>query len=263
MVTAQKITLGTEVDVLGKDLAFEVHNSTDKVQNVAVAAMKPSAAGLVTWEKGYDEIPDAAWCKLDKTELEVPAKSIGKFKLKLTVPDKPEYFNRKWMVGVTCRSAQEKGKGSGISLVMVSRLGLETLANAKVDGANATALALIPAVLNKENVKPGDTYEAVLKLRSNAADEMTLNFRRITEVESDPEKHERYFSDGMENVIDATWLEKLGAVTLKAGETKEIKVSINVPKNAAGGKSYEELLFIESHGGKRLDFVRIRSSIAK
>ena len=41
-----------------------------------------------------------------------------------------------------------------------------------------------------------------------------------------------------------------------------MKIKVNVPKDAAPDKVYEELLFLEDEA-KRFEFVRVRTAIAK
>ena len=133
--------------------------------------MLPQSSGIAGWEKGYEPIPDASWCRLEKEEVEVPANGTAKVKAFVNLPDKPENYNRKFMVAVICETIPPKGsKGAGINLRMVSRWGIETVAKDDVDGKGAGRIGLIPSVLRKDNVQPGSSYEVSVKFRNNSAE---------------------------------------------------------------------------------------------
>ncbi|MCY3022070.1 MAG: hypothetical protein NTW87_23910 [Planctomycetota bacterium] len=259
MILVENIQPGApEVDVFGKtDLAFEVHNGTNKAHTFSVAVIKPRAA-IASWEIGYEEIPDPSWCRLDKAELDLPAQTDGKVKLFIKVPDKPEYYNRKWMALVVCRPG--KPTPGSVGLQVGARVQIETLAKADTDGVGAGPLALAPSVVRLE-AKPGDSVEPVVKFRNNTAKEHTYTLLRLDEAEKDAAKHERYFGPGCVQVIKPSWLTPDGtSFALKPGETKELKIKVSVPKNAEPGKRYEELLFLKDEAGG-VDFLRVRTEI--
>src|SRR4029077_1006902 len=107
---------------------------------------------------GYESIPDTSMLRLDKKELDVDAKSKGIVKLFITVPDKPENYNRKWMAVVACAPGAATTSGSSVGLMVASRVQIETTCKDTVDGANAGDVALIPSSWMMSDAKPGDSW---------------------------------------------------------------------------------------------------------
>src|SRR5258708_4254319 len=75
MILVENVVPGDGVSVgnAAGGVGFEVSNGTAQPQIFTLAALKPRDA-IGKWEMGYEEIPDASWLSLDKTEVEVPAK---------------------------------------------------------------------------------------------------------------------------------------------------------------------------------------------
>ena len=115
-----------EVDVSKTSgFTFSVENGTSEAHTFSVTT-RTAKATLSSWEMGYESIPDLSWLRLDKSEVEVPAKSSGKVNLFINVPNKPEFFNRKWMAVVACTPGKTDPKGSSVGLIVASRVQIET-----------------------------------------------------------------------------------------------------------------------------------------
>ena len=122
----QNIPPGQSVDVRKlSGVVFTVVNSSDKEELYSLVCKKPSQGGLVDWEAGYEEIARHDWCKLEKEEFTVAAKSKSEIGLIIEIPDKPEYFNCKWVLAVVLTSGGNKGIGVG--LAVAARVQIETL----------------------------------------------------------------------------------------------------------------------------------------
>jgi len=264
MLAASNIVPGRELKGRESGLFFEVHNEeNDKPVSVMVKLLKLRDLSIAAWEKGYEEIPDASWCKLESDEVEIPAKAAGKVHVSVNVPDKPEHYNRKWILAIACRAKprDKEGGSAGIGIQLVCRLGIETLGKRDTDGANAGETALLPSFLAYSDAIPGETFEDTVKLRNNGAAERKFEAKKLADIETDPERHERYFGACVP-VLKNSWLGAVKAFSVKPNETAELKLSITVPKDAEPGKTYEELLFLRDDK-ERLQFVRIRTQIAK
>ena len=111
---------------LGKArVVFTITNNSRQDTNYALVCRKPSHAGLWSWEHGFAEIPDPAWFKLDKENFAVPAKSALQVGLTIRVPNKPECFNRKWMLAVVLTA--ERFSRMGLGLSVAARVQIETV----------------------------------------------------------------------------------------------------------------------------------------
>jgi len=260
MMLVENVQPGAEeVDVFGKtDMAFVVHNGTSKPQVFTIASIKPRTA-ISKWEMGYEEIPDATWCRLDKNEIELPAHTDGKVRMFIKVPDKAEYYNRKWMGGVVCRPG--KAGAGAVGLQVLARVQMETLANKDADGEVPGAVALVPSIVRLE-AKPGDGTKCAVKIRNNTGKELNYTVLSLNEAEKDAAKHARYFGSGCVKVVEPSWLKaEDSTLSLKPGKKKELKVKVAVPKNAEQGKTYENLLFLKDEAAG-FEFVRVRTTIS-
>jgi hypothetical protein len=265
MVLVENIKPGDgEIDLAGKTgFTFEVVNDTNEKQVFNVTS-RTAKSTVSSWELGYESIPDPTWLILEKKEIEVDAKSKGKVKMTLKVPDKPEYYNRKWMGIVACApGAAKTDGGSSVGLVVASRVQIETLSRDDVEPTGGD-LGLVPASWMMSDAKAGDSWRKVFKIRNNTKDEHVYTVKRIDEVEKDAGRHARYYGQNFIAVEKEPW----GAVkdadktfTLKAGETKVLSVMTTVGKDAKAGKFYEELLFLQDDKGG-VNFVRLRTETA-
>jgi hypothetical protein len=265
VVVVGNVPPGKEVPAFpDADAGIRIENETDSPISVVLCVKRPRTGGVLRWEKGYEEIPDASWLRLEKTELDVPAKSIGLVKLFANVPDTPENYNRKWMAAVVCapKPKEQKGGSTGIGFQIASRVGIETLPRTDVNGAEAGGLALVPSLLAYDGCIPGETFAASVKIRNNDKADHKLVVQQLEVVETDAEKQLRYFRGGSTPLIKDSWVAPIEGFTLKAGETRELKLSITIPKNAAAEKLYEQIVFLKDDT-ERYDFVRLRMRIAK
>jgi hypothetical protein len=260
MTTIGNIPLGKEVD---PNMEFEIQNGSKKPRNVRLLVLRPQDSGIARWERGYTAIPDAAWCRLEKQELEIAPESSVKVKAFIKVPDKPEYYNRKFMIAIACEGVPPKNQGSaGINLRLVSRLGIETATNVDVSGEGAGEIALIPSILRENDILPGKEYTTKIKIRNNTAEARTYTPKRLIDIEPDAEKQARYYGPGREAVMTTTWLKPLAPIAIEPGKTVEVKLVVTVPKEVPLGKVYEEVLFLEDDK-KNLEFIRVRTAVDK
>jgi len=258
---------GGEQDVFGKgEMTFVIYNHSADAGWYHLTAMSPGTDPK-QWEKGYEAIPDASWCRLDHDEIEVPAKTNQKIRLFINIPSKPEYFNRKWMLLVTCapgKKAKVVGS-SAIGLQVASRVMIETVSKSDGDPKMAGALGIVPTQVSS-SATPGAELEHTVKISNNTKEDRKFNILRIYEIEKEADKHERYFGKDiinnkeLEHVVKPSWLGSDPAIELKAGETKELTLKLTVPSTATPGKSYEELIFLQDDKGL-VNFLRVRTQI--
>ena len=250
-----------EQDVFGSSEAvFTIYNKDEGGGWYHLNVVSPPASDKKQWEIGYETLPDASWCRLDKPEVEVQGKSNAKIKLFVKIPDKPEYYNRKFMAYVTC--APGKASVPGVGLQVASRVQLETLSKPDLDGDKAGSVAIAPAIMQSGAI-PGAELDLSFKIRNNTAGERSYKVLRMDEVESDTKKHERYYGKGCTAVISPSWLKpKELNFKLKPGESKELVIDQTVPKDAVPKKKYEELVFIQDDAGN-VNFTRVRTDITE
>lgn len=244
LFSVQRIPPGKAVDIaaLGGP-RFTIPNKGKQEQTYTLTCQSPSPSALAGWERGYEAIPDASWCTLESEEITVPAGGEKQIGMTINIPDRPENYNRKWLVGVVLKPGGKKGIGVG--LAVAARVQIETTVSSDA-GHWGGPLALLPGLVALSG-RPGETVHGSTRLRNTGAKEMPCRFDRLVNLYPDPYKHPRYTSNGWKGIVTETWLEDLGApFTLAPAAERSIDLVGHIPKDAAAGTRWEELVFIRS-----------------
>jgi hypothetical protein len=263
----QDVPPGQEVNLhtLG-GVVFTVVNDSDQEQSYALVCRRPSQAGVVEWEKGYEEIPDPAWCKLEEASFTVPARGEKKTGLVINIPDKPENYNRKFVLAVMLSAvSSDQAAAFGVGLAVTARVEIETT----VDPRPATGggpIGTVPGALTVTG-NPGAAVTGTVQLRNNTGRWLKAMIERLPEVYADPEKQMRYFSHGFTAQTGAPWLvPKTPAFALKVGETSTLEFAGTIPATATPGQKYEELAFVRirtDEGKESRALVRLRFQVTE
>ena len=256
IVLAENIKPGApESDIFGKgDFTFVIYNHDKESGWYNLGLEKPTD----TKELPYPPIPDPSWCRLDVSELEVKGETNAKVHLLIKVPDKPEYYNRKWTVLVVCAPGRkQKDDKPAVGLRVASRVLIETVSKVEGDPAEP-AVALWPTVLQSGAI-PSAFIDETVKVKNNTDAERTYTTKRMDEYEKDAEKFERYYSRGFSAIVKTPWIKSEATFKLKPGEIKDLKVDIKVP-DATGKGNYEELLFVQDDKGN-VNFLRVQVDV--
>ncbi|MGD0092298.1 MAG: hypothetical protein ABSE73_20470 [Planctomycetota bacterium] len=240
----QNVVPGQPVDVKKTSgVVYTINNTSDTESALSLTCKKPIEGGVVAWEWGYDEIPDASWCKLEKEEITVPPKSKIEVGLTIAIPDKPEYYNCKWIVAVVLKPG--KTAGPGVGLAVAARVQIETALNNDPKSGGAVALAAIPCLLPIEG-KPGGAAERTVLIKNNTDRTLECATQRLEDCFQEGEsRYPRYTSPGYQALEKESWLkEKEQKFSLKPGEQHEYKLKARIPEAAKPGEKREELVFI-------------------
>ncbi|MCY3022444.1 MAG: hypothetical protein NTW87_25980 [Planctomycetota bacterium] len=242
--TVQNVVPGQSVDLRKTaGLVYTIGNTSDTEGTYSLVCQRPVEGGVLNWESGYDEIPDASWCKLEKEEVVVPAKSKAEVGLTITVPAKPEYHNCKWVAAVVLKAS--KTAGIGVGLAVAARVRIETAPSDDPGTGGAVSMAAIPCVLPVE-AKPGSMFERCVLLRNNTERTLECVTQRLEDCYPEGEsRYPRYTTSGYQALDKVTWLkDKEQKFTLKPGERREYKMKGQIPESAKPGEKREELVFI-------------------
>lgn len=257
----QGITPGQPVDLAAvAGFHFEVPNSDPVETTYNIASSKPIEGGMLNWEVGYEEIPDPAWCQLDKRVFTIPAKGTAQIGLTIDIPDRPECYNRRFVVAIVLRPGSDPGIGVGLALA--ARIMIETAPDPERGG---NALATIPATISAQGV-PGETVKATTRVANRTGAHLRLQPRLIADLVSDPAKHGRFASQDCRFVTTPSWLiPGFQAVVLADAASALYSVEARIPETAVPGTRYEELAFLASEGGAEspsvVTFVRFQIQV--
>lgn len=241
----QNVPLGKPLDVKkSSGVSFFVDNDSAEEQVCVIKSARPSQAGLADWEQGYDEVPDVTWFRLDKESLNVPAKSKAEVGLTIEIPDKPEYYNCKWVLAVVLASGNKNGIGVG--LAVAARVQIETLQSMDKNSGNGATLATVPGAIDITG-RPGAAFKESVQLQNNSDKVLHCIPERLLQVYPDAYKHSRYTSGGFNAIIEETWLNTVvDPFTLKPGKKKDVSIRGKIPITAMPGERWEELVFIRA-----------------
>jgi hypothetical protein len=262
MFMVQAVPPGREVNLrkLGGVL-FTVTNRSDHAMDYTLSCHRPKEGGLPTWEQGYEEIPNAAWCYLEETTITVPAKSEKQVGLIINIPDEPENYNRKFMLAVILNTG--KVGNTSVGLAVACRVQIETAINDHLDSSTAAPLAVVPGTITLSG-KPGATVSGSVLVRNNTSGRIDATVVRLPQVYADPMKHPRYDSNGFQPQKEPWLAPQTAAFPLAAGGGTLLSFTGTIPATAEVGKKYEELAFIRAtmpDGKELMTFVRLHCQV--
>jgi hypothetical protein len=264
MLMVQAVPPGQEVDLhkLGGTL-FTIYNRSDKDQDYNLTCSSPSKGGVTEWEKGYEEIPDAGWCRVEEAVFTIPAKSEKQVGLIIRIPDAPENYNRKFMLAVVLKSG--RNVGTSVGLAVASRVQIETAVKGQLAESGGGAIALAPGTISIAG-KPGGAVSGTVQVRNNTGQRLEAQIERLPQVYADPAKHARYGSAGRQLQLAEPWLApRAPGLAIDPGGVFSLEFSGAIPAAAVPGQRYEELAFINARladGTPLMTFVRLQVDLA-
>jgi hypothetical protein len=92
----QDIPLGREVDLkTERKASLKIINQADEGVHLKVRSV-PQDPNILP-QSGYEYAPDPTWLQVAPQDVKLEGNSIREIKLKVTVPDKPQYHGKKYM----------------------------------------------------------------------------------------------------------------------------------------------------------------------
>jgi hypothetical protein len=242
LALVQHVPLGKEIPL---SINCTVINKTDEDRSFTLELNRPGGVWGKDWEAGYEAWPDLNWCRLEKSAIEVKAQSEQKVEIFVTIPDKPEYYNRKWVVMVYCRATTPNEIGAGLAIA--SRVMLETAPNEKLDGVDQGQLAIVPAIMNITG-EAGEKGSVAVKIRNNSGLRLGCQCERLVNVYQKDYKYARYTSPGFTALVKESWTTPAKDMfALESEALSDLTVNVEIPADAQPGK-YEELVFVRGNG---------------
>jgi hypothetical protein len=267
----QNIPPGQEVTLGTFNLFIYGHNDGDEDQTFSFEPQQPNGTWGRDWEAGYEPFPDLSWCHMVETLVDCKPKEKAAGNLVLNIPDRPENYNRKWVLCVLVKKQNRQRAIIGAGLAVAVRLMIETTVKDDVDGVAAGPLAFVPGTITLEG-KPGQKVEFEVKLRNNSGARMTCQAERLNQIYSKPHKYARYTTTGYEALMADSWLTPVTPLfTLESEAKVDFKLAATIPETVDASKKYEELVFIRgtgpingddgNEGMAAMTFVRVRFHI--
>ena len=243
MALAQQVPLGThDVELAG--LSYRVENRGVTELPMTIAILPPAQAGTVRWELGYEPIPDPKWITVVNAGGDTLAAGEARdFRVRVQIPNEPQWANRRFVACVTARPGRGAGIGAGLNLA--ARLLIETASSDNAAGSTQ-ALATAPSSV-RLSMRPSDSSEATVLIRraltsTEPADDATFTWKRLSEVEPEAVRRDRYRTPGTaEAPSDMVSVSLVGEAPIGAWQV--LRLALHAPTRS-DATSFEELLVV-------------------
>lgn len=235
---------------------FHVINYTTHAGDYVVTSAIPGPAeNMHSFEAGYETPPTAAWFTLDKRVVHLGPKEQADVDLKFDIPDKPEFYNRFWIVYVEVTPATPSGQVVGTSLKLRARVMLET----KVKIGIGEALSLTgpigrdPGTMTMAATGADNTWKGSTRVRNNTAQAATYDILPLDQVTPDAAKRVRYFSNP-EFATRMIWnCPTETSITLAPGEERDVIFTAQPNQAITADKTIEEVVLIARRAAPGID----------
>jgi hypothetical protein len=267
------VGLGVPVSLVEKGQPISISNGSGQDRRFSLILIDFSK-GKDSWEIGYEPMP-LEWVDLPESEALIPGRGEKKFDLRITIPDRLEFFNRKFVFGVAAQGVSNGScKGPSIALRVMARILVETLARQE-EGDERGMASVSPSAIRFDDLERGQEVSHIFRFRNKAAMGRALMPKPIAfyysplsaetpeQAKRFQESMGRYFRAGHLQLTETTWVTQPERIPLEEGKMGEIKVTFRVPKDAQPGKTYETLVFFDDLFALHPDDVKDWNSLVR
>lgn len=253
----QKVKPGETYDISEvSGVTLNITNKDNDPHTYIISVHRPSTVAARKWTRGYLEIPDPSFFRLEKDEVRIAANETAKVRMFIEIPDEERYYNQHWSVSLYVRVKAEPGQM--VALAAAPRFEIETVAKGGIKKRPDGLIAFEPHLIEIENLVPGSMKEAKVRLYNN--DQKRHNYNIIPMIfVKNTEKGQIRLSPGYTWIPDLKWL-KLKKKKLNVGPEGVVYISfsVKVPENPIHfNQNWEAILFCEPDEGLS-GFIRVR-----
>ena len=247
---------------VGKRFQFrapvQIYNEKDEAATFIMDVIKPSTIKS-TWLKGYQEIPETTWYSFEDIHVKIPGHSVANVLMYINVPKNQTYYNQHWVVTLSIREKTSNGRGS--ARYAYPQVYLETEMKKWLKKRPHGRIGVVPSFVQLTELKFGENKgkgQITIYNNDSAAHTYTLT---PTGEHAYRKKEVGFVSDGFSLLTHTEWLKLRKRVTIAAGETRVVKIDVELPEDDSLHKqNFESILFIEDEAGNAV-FTRIRLEI--
>ena len=246
-ILIQNIPVGKQFDFFDEQgLTIKIYNTDDYPKRYLLSPNRPGE--MNTTVTGYFDIFDPSWFSLDTNSVIVPPKDTAEIGMRVHIPDNPSWYNRHWLVGIDV-SEDTTGKAlPGQAIIMGAYLlyRLETEPSDEVVPETiGEEIITVPSVLDFGKVRHGEKYQKTMTVYQKVEPTMHMEIHPL-DPESDVAKLTILINQPYQRVKDPDWFSYKKRLSVRNGEGKELKITLNVPENAGEvGRYYEEILLLD------------------
>lgn len=234
------LPLGKSTDLAAVGLPVQVENRSTEELRLALVVAPPIQAGMSSWERGYEAIPDPTWLQLTPDHIVLPPRTYMQIVPTISIPDRPELANRRFLVTFTLSAGGPGAAQVGAGLALCGRMQFETQVSVEPVANAGSPLSFAPSASLQPGA-PNATTTHVVKLRNNQAVSQKWELRPLERTIPISERQPRYYAAVPGHVMGWSVADIAGG-ELAPGQEIDIRFTTNVPANAGAGVS-EEIWF--------------------
>ncbi|MGA1869849.1 MAG: hypothetical protein ACMUJM_15045 [bacterium] len=229
-------------------VTLNISNKDSIPHTYVITTHKPSTVAAGKWIKGYLEIPDPSWFKLEKNEISIKAHQTEKIKMYIEIPDDERYYNQSWSVALLVKG--KTGPGQSVALAVAPRYEIETIGKTGLTITPDGIVSLEPHLIILENFIPGKKKKATVMLYNNDDKKHTYKISPMIFAQ-DTGKSMISLSPGYSWIPDVKWIKpKKSVLKVGPGEKGLISFSVKIPKDQNNfNRKWEVILFCEPDKG--------------
>lgn len=241
----ENVVPGKSLDLAVSGLPITVFNKSAGVLTAELVFSDYQPYSLASFECGFEYLPDKSWVTVTPQTQDIPGgeKRIGS--VVLTIPDRPECWNRHYVVcvetGVPVRTAL------GATLRMQARILVETAAKDQPANVGPRGeLGVTPSRISM--VTDSDrTWSGTATVMSAASVDATYDVLSIGQVYPPAlaDRHSRFFGTNVTAQTARPWaIIEPSSFTLTAGATQRLTCTAKSERQPNGQERIDEVFFI-------------------
>lgn len=232
---------------------FRLTNNSDQAGDFEVVCSVPTDGGMRAHEIGYEAPPDPSWFTLDKRVITLAPGAHEEIDLRVDIPDRPELFNRHWMLYIDAGRVAHAGIGA--TLRLRARVMLETRVREGIGAAleHMGALGIDPGTVAMRRVD--GAWEGQARLRNNTTQPAVYDLLRMDQAIPDDQadKRARYFDHAAMATRMPLGRPAEESLTLAPGEERVLRFTAAVDPAASTTAPIEEVVFIARRAPAQAD----------
>jgi hypothetical protein len=239
------ITPGTTVALHERGLPLTVFNRGGQTLTAELLLSDYIPYSLSHFECGFEYIPDASWVSVTPAQRDIPAGEQQRGQVTVTIPDRPEHWNRHYVICV--ETGRPVRTALGATLRMQARILVETAAKDMTPtvgprGALGVAPSRIVMQAGKDN-----TWSGAASVISGAEQEATYDVLTIGQVYPPQlaDRHGRFFSTNVTAQTHSSWATcQPASFTLAPGAIQQLKYRAQITRQLNAKERVDEVFFI-------------------
>jgi hypothetical protein len=241
----ENVIPGKPIDFAASGLPITIYNRSAHMLPAELVFSDYIPYTLASFECGFEYLPDKTWVTVTPQLQDIPAGEQRRGSIVLNIPDRPEHWNRHYVVCVDTGVPMPYALGA--TLRMQARILVETAAKEQPANVGPRGeLGLTPSRISMQ--KQNDTvWSGTTTVMSNASTQSEYDVLTIGQVYPPAlaDRHSRFFNSTSTAQITPAWTTiEPQSFTLAAGATQQLTCSAKPNRQPQGQERIDEVYFI-------------------